>query len=162
MMAGSKQQSPNANSSSDENKLALRDKNQSEARDMARLLDVLDRQLNSEAQGAFEDSVKASAGKLASSMSQQRLEQRSASQSNENSRNESRRKRSQSSFPGGDLSSFESDGELILPGMTRLPNHDWGKLRNQRAEDAVEGRRDEYDPEFSRSIQAYFKAIGNQ
>ncbi len=162
MMVGSKRQSPNASSSSDENKLALRDMNQSEARDMARLLDILDRQLNSEAHGAFEDSVKASAEKLASAMSQQRLDQRSASQSNEDSRNESRRKRSQSSFPGSDLSSFENEGELILPGMTRFPNRDWGKLRNQGAEDAVEGRRDEYDPEFSQSIQVYFKAIGNQ
>ena len=46
--------------------------------------------------------------------------------------------------------------------MTRLPNRDWGKLRDQRAEDAVEGRRDEYDPEYSKAIQSYFKAIGNQ
>ena len=203
------QPSPVAKSSSDENTSVLRDMKQAEARDMARTLDVLDRQLNSDpgsretqphdadastdnnpskdkptseqissnnptlkqpgakddrngARSALQDSVKSSAEKLAGSMGQERLAQRTASQSQKGSRNESQGKQSRASRPGNDLSRLEKAGEFNLPGLTRVPNSDWGKLRNQRAEDAVEGRRDEFDPEFSEAIKAYYKALGNR
>ncbi len=39
---------------------------------------------------------------------------------------------------------------------------DWEKLRDQRAENAVEVRRDDYDPEFSEAIRAYFQSLGNR
>ncbi len=201
--------SPVAKSSSDENTSVLRDMKQAEARDMARTLDVLDRQLNlnpgsretqphdadastdnnpsknnpateqkssrnqaskqagadedrNGARSALKDSVKASAEKLAGSMSQEWIAQRTANQSQNGARKESQGKQSRASRPGNDLSRLEKAGEFNLPGLTRVPSGDWGKLRNQRAEDAVEGRRDEFDPEFSEAIKAYFKALGNR
>ena len=208
-MKGSKPPSPVAKSSSDENTSVLRDIKQAEARDMARMLDVLDRQLNSDpgssetqpldasasadnnpskdsptseqkssrnqaskqagaeedrngARSALKDSVKSSAEKLAGSMGQERLAQRNANQSQKSSRNESQGKQSRASRPGSDLSQLEKAGEFTLPNMTRAPSRDWGKLRDQRSEDAVEGRRDEFDPEFSEAIKAYYKALGNR
>jgi len=208
-MKGIKPPSPVAKLSSDENTSLLRDMKQAEARDMARMLDVLDRQLNSHpsnseaqsheankyadnnpskdspvskqksssnqaskqagaeesrngARSALQDSVKSSSEKLAGSMSRERMAQRTANQSQRSSRNASQGKQSRASRPGGDLSGLEKGGEFNLPGLTRVPSHDWGKLRDQRAEDAVEGRRDEFDPEFSEAIKAYYKALGNR
>ena len=69
------------------------------------------------------------------------------------------------SFPicnsvSGGLSGLEKASDFSLPGMMRSTNREWGKLREQRVEDAIEGRRDEYDPEFNNAIQAYTKGLG--
>ena len=204
-MKGNQKASPSTNASTEMDPPATRDAKQAEARDMARMLDVLDRQLNSPpstsgkptqgendskdgvpskgsepsesqsassnkatgdedrngARSAFKDSVKSSAEKLAGAMGQERISRRSASQTVKDARKDSKGKPTRGSQPGHGPN-FENGGEFILPGVARGQNKDWGKLREQRAEDAVEGRRDDFDPEFSEAIQAYYKALGNR
>ena len=184
-----------------------RELKESQARDMARMLDVLDRQLNSDAnqseqssesqadakdeesksdgektppgpkaasskpsgsmedrngsRSSFKDSIKSSSDKLSSSMGQERLAHRAESQSQSNARNQSHRNREQASNSKNSRSSVKKDSDFSLPGLSGVPNRDWGKLRDQRVEDAVEGQRDEFDPEFSQAIRAYYKALGN-
>ena len=199
---------PPAKSTSENTESVLRGLAEAQSREMARMLDVLDRQLHSNsnsdskastaaassdgqspqnsppsqstsrsalgskepgsdgdrngARSAFKDTVKSSAEKLAGSMGQQRLNQRSESQSQRNSRNDNSGKQSPSSQKSGGFSSLEKANDFSLPGMMRSKNREWGKLREQRVEDAVEGRRDEYDPEFSNAIQAYTKGLGRR
>ncbi len=204
-MKGSQKTSPIANARTETGSDETRDSKQAESREMARMLDVLDRQLNSlpsnndqqtqsennsnekpsskgstptesknassrnsgeeddrkGARSAFKDSVKSSAEKLAGAMGQERMSRRSASQSAKDSRNDSKSKPSRGNQPGRGPD-FENGGEFVLPGIARGQNREWGKLREQRAEDAVEGRRDEFDPEFSEAIQAYYKALGSR
>jgi hypothetical protein len=53
-------------------------------------------------------------------------------------------------------------GDSRLPAVPVLPGEDWGLLREQRAEDVSQGRRDAIDPEFSDAIRAYFRALGQR
>ena len=189
---------------SDYGQAVLRELKQTQAREMARMLDVLDRQMNSGdnnseqsavagtsdkesnadssksqaeskgngakpegasedrngARSSFKDSVKSSAEKLASSMGQERLAQRAENQSQSSSRNQSKGSRSQGSQTRNSRFLNEKGADFTLPGASRAQNREWGKLRAQRAEDAVEGQRDEFDPEFNSAIQAYYKALG--
>jgi hypothetical protein len=191
-------------SDSDTGPSVLRELKQTQAREMARMLDVLDRQMNSGdnnseksavasssdkepnadgskpqaeskgndtkpegasedrngARSSFKDSVKNSAEKLSSSMGQERLAQRAESQLQSTSRNQSRGSRPQGNQTRNGRFPTEKSADFILPGVSQAPNRDWGKLREQRAEDAVEGQRDDFDPEFNRAIQAYYKALG--
>jgi hypothetical protein len=39
---------------------------------------------------------------------------------------------------------------------------EWGRLREQRAEQVIEGKREFLDPEFSDAIRAYYRALGKQ
>jgi hypothetical protein len=55
-----------------------------------------------------------------------------------------------------------SVGNSRLPAVPNLPGQDWGLLREQRAEDVTQGRRDAIDPEFSDAIRAYFRALGQR
>lgn len=192
---------------SDSGPSVLRELKQTQAREMARMLDVLDRQMNSGdnnseqsafagsnekepnadsskaqaeskgsnanskpdgasgdrngARSSFKDSVKNSAEKLSSSMGQERLAQRAESQLQSTSRNQSRGSRPQGNQTRNGRFPNEKSADFTLPGASRAQNREWGKLRDQRAEDAVEGQRDEFDPEFNRAIQAYYKALGN-
>ena len=184
----------------------LRELKQIQAREMARMLDVLDRQMNSDdnapdqsavagakeeqaisdgskpqvdskatgskpngssedrngARSSFKDTVKSSAEKLSNSMGQERLAQRSESQSQSTSREQARGSRLQGNKSRNSRLQTEKSADFRLPSASRGPGRDWGKLRDQRVEDAVEGQRDEFDPEFSQAIQAYYKALGNQ
>jgi hypothetical protein len=211
-MSGSKVADPTTNpiakSASENTESVMRDLRESQSREMARMLDVLDRQLHSGAnsdapantataasesqasqnsppsqsasqsdqkskqpgsdedrngaRSAFKETVKSSAEKLAGSMGQQRLNQRFESQSQRNARTDNSGKQSPGSQKSGGFSSLENASDFSLPGMMRSKNREWGKLREQRVEDAVEGRRDEYDPEFSNAIQAYTKGLGRR
>ena len=133
----------------------------------ARMLDQLDRQVNSK-QGdsarSLQDSIRQSADKLSNAMNQDRLDQQKGSQQaksnspSKSSRTSKNGKQSQSSTAGEDRSNPSAIG--VLPNRTLEANRDWGQLREQRAEDVVEGKRDEFDPEFNEAIQAYYRAIG--
>lgn len=175
-----------------------RDEKQTAARDLARMLDELDRSTNASpssngkpaegenssksegqpksegqqgegadkqgdrngAQSSFQDSVRNSADKLSGAMNQDRLSQRSASNQAQNSSSKES-SQSRSNKQGRGMASQES-GTFVLPGRSKEPSRDWGNLREQRAEDVIEGRRDEYDPEFVEAIKAYFKAMGSR
>ena len=115
------------------------------------------------ARSAFQDSLKSAADKLASAMGQGRLAQKEASQTKRTERSPSSNMSPKSTSLGDrDLSSVDPGSDSLLPGMTQTKNRDWGKLRGQRATDAIEGRRDEYDPEFEEAIQAYYRVLGNR
>jgi len=182
---------PNQGSQNNDTK-QVRDEKQMAARDLARMLDELDRSTNAspssngtpadgenssksegqqqasaEAQGdrngaqsSFQDSVRNSADKLSGAMNQDRLNQRSTSNQSQNSSSKES-SQSQSNKQGRGMASQES-GTFVLPGRSKEPSRDWGNLREQRAEDVIEGRRDEYDPEFVEAIKAYFKAMGSR
>jgi hypothetical protein len=53
-------------------------------------------------------------------------------------------------------------GDSRLPSLPTLSGQDWGRLREQRAEEVTQGRRDALDPEYSDAIRAYFRALGEQ
>ena len=199
---------PTPKSSSEDSAPVLRELQQTQSREMARMLDVLDRQLHTDsnrdsqlsaaaasnesqssqnspppqsasqsdqksnpsgseedrngARSAFKDTVKASAERLAGSMGQQRLNQRSENQSQRNARSDNSGKQTPGGKRSGGFSGLEKASDFSLPGMMRSTNREWGKLREQRVEDAIEGRRDEYDPEFNKAIQAYTKGLGRR
>ncbi len=190
--------------------LNQREQQKAEAKEMARMLDDLDRQLNSPqndssedadsnasqsqeksssksksdsanssaksakssansqsdqtgVRSTFEDSLRASADQLAGNMNQDRLSQRNAKQQAKSKLgNDSLGKQSKGATPGRDLAKPELGGTFNLPGMAKETPRDWGKLRSQRAEDVVEGYRDEFDPEFSQAIQAYYRAMSDK
>ncbi len=156
------------------------------AADMARLLNDLDEQLNGKPSGdgdsskdssskgdpsqdrsnsngppSIPDSLKESAQQLSSAMSQERLAQKesmSDKRSQSKSANKSKRP-GRGSQPARDTAPGDRGGLFLLPpGATEL-GKDWGKLRNQRAEDVVEGSRDEFDPEYRDAIQAYYRSL---
>lgn len=133
----------------------------------ARMLDQLDRQVNSkqgDSNRSLQDAIRQSADQLSNAMNQARLDQQASSMQNKSktptrsSRNGMKGQRSQSGTAGEDSSNPASIG--ILPNRTLELNRDWGQLREQRAEDVIEGNRDEFDPEFSDAIQAYYRAVG--
>ena len=207
-MSENKAANPTPKSTSEDTASVLRDLQQAQSREMARMLDVLDQQLHSDsnrdsqlgaaaasgksqssqnspppqssnqgdpksnpsgseedrngARSAFKNTVKATADKLAGSMGQQRLNQRSENQSQRNARSDYSGKQTPGSQKSGGFSGLERASDFSLPGMMRSTNREWGKLREQRVEDAIEGRRDEYDPEFNNAIQAYTKGLGRR
>ena len=134
----------------------------------ARMLDQLDRQVNSkqgDSNSSLQDAIRQSADQLSNAMNQARLDQQASSMQNKSktptrsSRNGMKGQRSQSDTAGEDSSNPASIG--VLPNRTLELNRDWGQLREQRAEDVIEGNRDEFDPEFSDAIQAYYRAVGS-
>jgi hypothetical protein len=140
---------------------------ESSDQDKARMLDQLDRQVNSkqdDTNRALQDSVRQSADRLSSAMTQDRLNQKaSTAQSKSNGQSKSSKQgkngqRGPQSSAGEDRSNPKSQGPL--PNRSFEANREWGKLRDQRADDVLEGRRDEYDPEFSEAIQAYYRSMG--
>lgn len=53
-------------------------------------------------------------------------------------------------------------GDSRLPAVVNRLGQDWGSLREQRAEDVTQGKRDVFDPEYSDAIRAYFRALGER
>ncbi len=53
-------------------------------------------------------------------------------------------------------------GDSRLPSITSRLGQDWGSLREQRAEDVTQGKREAFDPEYSDAIRAYFRALGER
>jgi hypothetical protein len=133
----------------------------------ARMLDQLDRQVNSkqgDSNRSLQDAIRQSADQLSNAMNQARLDQQASSMQNKSnspnkpSRNGMKVQRGQSDTAGEDRANPAAVG--VLPNRTLELNRDWGQLREQRAEDVIEGNRDEFDPEFSDAIQAYYRAVG--
>ena len=132
----------------------------------ARMLDQLDRQVNSkqgDSNRSLQDAIRQSADQLSNAMNQARLDQQASSMQNKSSspskpsRNGMKGQRGQLDTAGEDRA---NPAVGVLPNRTLELNRDWGQLREQRAEDVIEGNRDEFDPEFSDAIQAYYRAVG--
>jgi len=133
----------------------------------ARMLDQLDRQVNSkqgDSNRSLQDAIRQSADQLSNAMNQARLDQQASTVQNKSnalsrsSRNGMKGQRGQSNIADEDGANPAAIG--VLPNRTLELNRDWGQLREQRAEDVIEGNRDEFDPEFSEAIQAYYRAVG--
>lgn len=136
------------------------------AQEKARMLDQLDRQLNSkqgESIRSMQDSIRQSADQLANSMNQERLDQRSNSQqAKSKSANKSKSARTQGKPSLATESGEDWGAPTVVGGLPERgfeTNREWGQLREQSAEDVVEGNRDEFDPEYNEAIQAYYRAI---
>ena len=53
-------------------------------------------------------------------------------------------------------------GNSVLPNVMIDKGIEWGKLREQRAEQVIEGKREFLDPEFGEAIRAYYRALGRK
>jgi hypothetical protein len=49
--------------------------------------------------------------------------------------------------------------DYFLPSTVKGKDRDWGRLRQQKAEQVLEGTRETFDPEFDAAIRAYYQAI---
>ncbi|XZE32964.1 hypothetical protein SH501x_003735 [Pirellulaceae bacterium SH501] len=49
--------------------------------------------------------------------------------------------------------------DYFLPSTVKRMDRDWGRLRQQKAEQVLEGTRETFDPEFDAAIRAYYQAI---
>jgi len=110
---------------------------------------------------SFEQSIREATQRLSGAMNQERLSQRSASLDKQSQEGRESNQQ-QAQFSGQGMPTLEDASSFVLPRRLSEVNREWGQLRSQRAEDVIEGRRDDYDPEFNDAIKAYYKAIGNR
>lgn len=112
-----------------------------------------------------DSSLQSAANQLAGKMNQERMSMRE-SESNSNSKsdkNNSSKDSNQASAKPGKAKVFDSaKNPFTLPERSKGIDREWGRLRNQRADDVIEGRREEYDPEYSAAIKAYYKGLGKK
>jgi hypothetical protein len=112
--------------------------------------------------GSMREAFRHAANEIAAQLQSERMARRqNASPSQRGGKNAS------SSRTGGQpddsgRTANPSVGNSRLPAVPNLPGQDWGLLREQRAEDVTQGRRDVIDPEFSDAIRAYFRALGQR
>ena len=101
------------------------------------------------------------ADQIASQLQSQRMANRNAA-----------KQRSQGAKkPNGEASAEPDDtgrtenqpvGNSALPNVMLDKGMEWGRLRQQRAEQVIEGKREFLDPEFGDAIRAYYRALGKQ
>lgn len=108
--------------------------------------------------GAVQDALRESAEQVASQLQNERLAQR------QKSRDKSNAPKRPSTQPGGQPNDDgntrgQPTGNSSLPAVSLEVGSDWGRLREKRADDVTEGRREIYDPEFSDAIRAYYRAL---
>ena len=111
---------------------------------------------------AVERSLGEVANQVASQLQSQRLANRAAAkQRNQNSK---KREGQPSSGEPDDSGRTENQptGNSALPNVMLDKGIEWGRLREQRAEQVIEGKREFLDPEFSDAIRAYYRALGKQ
>jgi hypothetical protein len=149
------------------------------AKEMARMLDSLDQQLRSQANATQSSGNQAKEGNRSANEGTQRALRDSADRvagqlqrermAGQQERSEGEPgSRSASSKPSGqrpdDQGRTEGSpaGDSRLPSLPTLTGQDWGRLREQRAEDVTQGKRDSLDPEYSDAIRAYFRALGER
>ncbi len=53
-------------------------------------------------------------------------------------------------------------GELVVAPVNRNENADWGKLREQSAEDLTKGRREAVSEEYRKSVETYFRVLAER
>lgn len=62
---------------------------------------------------------------------------------------------------GNNPSIPDRSDDYFLPSTVKGRDRDWGRLRQQKAEQVLEGTRETFDPEFDAAIRAYYQAIAN-
>jgi hypothetical protein len=55
-----------------------------------------------------------------------------------------------------------ADGIGELPDVSRQDDADWGRLRDQSAEDVTEGSREGVSAEYRRRVETYFRIIAER
>ncbi|MEQ1828554.1 MAG: hypothetical protein ABL921_21510 [Pirellula sp.] len=112
----------------------------------------------------FKDSVRQSAKRLSGGMNQDRLNQKTAMQEKQaNARKDLDVSQAQQSGRGmAQTQAGPQANSFMLPGRSDELLQEWGKLRTQRAEDVIEGKREVYDPEFAEAIKAYYRSMGTK
>jgi hypothetical protein len=118
-------------------------------------------QANAGDKSGSQKALAAAADQIASQLQSQRMANRNAA-----------KQRSQSAKkPNGDSSAEPDDtgrtenqpvGNSALPNVMLDKGMEWGRLRQQRAEQVIEGKREFLDPEFGDAIRAYYRALGKQ
>jgi hypothetical protein len=108
--------------------------------------------------GAVQDALRESAEQVASQLQNERLAK------SQKSREKSSAPKRPSTQPGGQPTDDgntrdQPTGNSNLPAAALGVGSDWGRLREKRADDVTEGRREIYDPEFSDAIRAYYRAL---
>ena len=116
---------------------------------------------NSQAKSGSEKALADAANQIASQLQSQRLANRNAAkQRSQNAKKQS----SQNSSEPDDTGRTEDQpvGNSAIPNVMVDKGTQWGKLREQRAEQVIEGKREFLDPEFGDAIRAYYRALGKQ
>ncbi len=110
---------------------------------------------------AVQDALREAAEQVSSQLQNERLANRQAN------KQKSASSKKPSSQPGGQpddkgMTRGQPTGNSALPPALLEAGNQWGRLREKRADDVIEGRREIYDPEFSDAIRAYYRALGKQ
>ncbi|MFN6401468.1 MAG: hypothetical protein ACK449_16380 [Planctomycetota bacterium] len=115
---------------------------------------------NSQKSGS-EKALADAANQIASQLQSQRLANRNAAKQRSQS---AKKPSSESSSEPDDMGRTEGQpvGNSALPNVMIDKGIQWGKLREQRAEQVIEGKREFLDPEFGEAIRAYYRALGKQ
>lgn len=108
-----------------------------------------------------EKALSDAANQIASQLQSQRLANRNAAKQRSQS---AKKPSSQNSSEPDDTGRTEDQpvGNSLLPNVMLDKGMEWGKLREQRAEQVIEGKREFLDPEFGDAIRAYYRALGKQ
>ena len=108
-----------------------------------------------------QEALKESADEIASRLQSERLANREAAKQRSNN------SKKRPGEPGGQpddrgITQNPPTGNSALPKAILDAGNNWGRLREKRADDLTEGRREVFDPEFSDAIRAYYRALGKQ
>jgi len=111
---------------------------------------------------AVERSLADAVNQVTSQLQSQRLANRAAAK--QRNQNAKKREGQPSSGEPDDSGRTENQpvGNSVLPNVMLDKGIEWGRLREQRAEQVIEGKREFLDPEFSDAIRAYYRALGKQ
>jgi hypothetical protein len=114
---------------------------------------------DSRPQAGLGDALRESADAVAAQLQNERLSNR------ENAKGKGRTARTPSGQTGGEpndqgRTQNAATGDSRLPKVSLEGGNEWGRLREQRADDVTQGRRETFDPEFNEAIRAYYRALG--
>ncbi|MEZ6130554.1 MAG: hypothetical protein R3C59_17855 [Planctomycetaceae bacterium] len=138
---------------------ALTAENMAAGRELAQTLDELDRQVNGEPQtpGSDPSSNVPTLAQAAKAQQAQQASARSLAQQQAAFSQNTHGPQSDS-IPAYD----GATGEFVVVPVNRNENADWGKLREQSAEDLTRGRREQVSEEYRRSVETYFRVLAER
>ena len=118
-------------------------------------------QANAGAKTGSEKALASAADQIASQLQNQRMANRNAAKQRSQS---AKKPNGESSAEPDDTGLTENQpvGNSALPNVMLDKGMEWGRLRQQRAEQVIEGKREFLDPEFGDAIRAYYRALGKQ
>ena len=119
---------------------------------LAQVLDELDRQ-----------QANAAAAQLQSLAQAARAKQAQLSAARAQSQQQSAFAQNPAGKPSEGIPAYDgqTDAFAVVP-LDRTENNDWGKLRQQDAEDLTKGRKERVSEEYRKSVEAYFKVLAER